>query len=389
MNKVLVYFPKDSLAPKGGPAAVCFYYYQEQSARGDSFFDFLPAVKRKMSSVNKHNKLINVWEQLHTLGAIIKLLYFKPQVVQYDLSCYNLIHFHSTDSLYKARKSLRSYKGKILLQSHSPEPRGREMFAALPTWIKVLFPYFKKGFERMDKFAFQRADYIIFPCVEAEEPYYHTWPYFKNFHAIKPDAFKYVLTGIPQAHAKRRREEVLSEMTIPSEAFIISYVGRHNHVKGYDILKEIGKQYLERDEYSWILCAGREAPLKRLEHPRWKEVGWTNDPHSYIEASDLFILPNRETYFDIIMMELLSLGKIVIASNTGGNKWLVKHDCPGVFLYNTIDEAVNLINKVKLLSIKEKESLEAGNRAFYHKYLTVECMYDSYIQLLKNLLGHN
>lgn len=385
-SNVLIYNREDGLAPTGGPNAVCYYYYKEQKKRNESFFYFLPP--NVITTLNSKKKLFfSKIPDLHLLAATIKILYLRPHKVKHNLSDYKLIHFHSTDSLFQARTSLSSYKGIVVLQSHSPEPRGREMFAALPTWIKVLFPYFKKGFERMDKYAFQRADYIIFPCVEAEEPYYHTWPFFYNFHVIKPNAFKYVLTGIPQAQAKRKRDEVLSEMNIPSEAFIISYVGRHNQIKGYDNLKEIGKQYLEQDETSWILCAGREAPLKRLEHPRWKEVGWTNDPHSYIGASDLFILPNKETYFDIIMMELLSLGKIVIASNTGGNKWFVKHDCPGVFLYNTLDEAISLINKVKLLSIKEKESLEAANRAFYNKYLTVERMYDSYIQLLKKLLG--
>ena len=43
---------------------------------------------------------------------------------------------------------------------------------------------------------------------------------------------------------------------------------------------------------------------------------WTNDPHSLINASDMFILPNKETYFDLIMLEVLSMGKIVLATNT-------------------------------------------------------------------------
>lgn len=384
-KKVLVYFNERYLAPKGGPAAVCYYYQQEQKKRGDGIFEFLQDNK-EMSSSNKKMPFSTIINDLHSLGATIKILYTKPRGVKYNLNSYNLIHFHSTDSLYRARTSLEQYKGLILLQSHSPEPRGREMFAALPSWIKTLFPFFKKRFEKMDRFAFERADYILFPCEEAEEPYYHIWPYFKKFHFIKAEAFKYVLTGIPAAHSKRGRSEVLSELNIPAEAFVISYVGRHNQIKGYDVLKEIGKQYLEKDAESWFLCAGVEAPLKRLEHPRWKEVGWTTEPHSYIGASDVFVLPNRETYFDIIMMELLSLGKIVIASNTGGNKWFVKHNCPGVFLYDTIEDAVSLINKVKMLSTAEKERLEEENKAFYDKFLTIECMYNSYVQLLNSLL---
>lgn len=68
-----------------------------------------------------------------------------------------------------------------------------------------------------------------------------------------------------------------------------------------------------------------------LKDSRWKEVGWTNDSQSIIAASDVFVLPNRETYFDIIMLEVLSCGKIVIASRTGGNKYFEKIGAKGVF----------------------------------------------------------
>ena len=386
-KKVLVYFNEASLAPKGGPAAVCYYYSVEQKKRGEKSFDFLPPNEQGISRNANKTWYNSIMEDLHSLGSMIKLAYVKPNTLPYDFSRYDLIHFHSTDALYQARTSLNGFKGKIILQSHSPEPRGREMFAALPNWIRTLFPFLRKAIERMDKYAFEHADYIIFPCPEAEEPYYHIWPYFKTLHNLKTEAFKYVLTGIPEARAKRGRDEVLSEMNIPNDAFVVSYVGRHNKIKGYDVLKIIGERYLDTDENVWFLCAGKEAPLKRLEHPRWKEVGWTTEPHSYIGASDVFVLPNRETYFDIIMIELLSLGKIVIASNTGGNKWFKKNQCPGIFLYDSIEEAVSLINKVKLLSKEERERLEEGNHTFYKEHLTVSCMYDSYIQLLKNILG--
>lgn len=388
MNKqVLVYFNEDAIAPKGGPAAVCYYYYQEQKQKNEHRFDFLPSgrgAKRRKVKKKWYSKGL---DNLHILGAIAKMLYLKPRAVSFDFLSYDLIHFHSTDSLYQARTSLEVYTGKVLLQSHSPEPRGREMFAALPAWIRVLCPFFKRGFEKMDRYAFNRADYLLFPCVEAEEPYYHTWPYFKTIHEIKPNAFKYVLTGIPVAKANRGRNEILLEQGIPGDSFILSYVGRHNQIKGYDILKEIGSKYLEEDKESWILCAGMEAPLKGLPHHRWREIGWTTDPHSYISASDVFILPNRETYFDIIMMELLSLGKIVIASRTGGNKWFAKNHCPGVFLYDSTENALNLIRYVRSLPVEERNRLGDDNKKFYQDHLTVARMYDSYICLLDELLG--
>ncbi len=384
-NRVLVYFDESSLAPKGGPAAVCYYYSMEQNSRGEKIFEFLPSKSKMLSNSSKKTWYKKIINDIHSLGAIVKMIYFKPQKVVYDLSQYDLIHFHSTDSLYKARTSLNGFKGKVILQSHAPEPRGREMFAALSTWIRYFFPFLKMGLERMDIYAFKRADYIIFPCPEAEEPYYHLLHGYEGIHNQKKENYRYLLTGIPKAEAKRGRESVLSELNIPKSDFVISYVGRHNKIKGYDLLKEIGAEFLNKHSSTWIVCAGREAPLKRLVHNHWIEVGWTNEPHSYIAASDVFVLPNRETYFDIIMMELLSLGKIVVASRTGGNKYFEKNNCPGVFLFDNVSEAIELLEMVRNMPCEKRKELSDGNILFYKENLTVEKMYEGYVSLLNSL----
>lgn len=38
--KVLVYLPEEKLAPKGGPFAVGYYYYEEMKRRGDNILEF-------------------------------------------------------------------------------------------------------------------------------------------------------------------------------------------------------------------------------------------------------------------------------------------------------------------------------------------------------------
>lgn len=99
-----------------------------------------------------------------------------------------------------------------------------------------------------------------------------------------------------------------------------------------------------------------------MEHERWIEVGWTNDPHSIIAASDVFVLPNKETYFDLIMLEVLSLGKLIVASNTGGNKYFSNFNECGILLYNSKEEAVSLIKKIMDLTSEEREKLGEANK---------------------------
>ena len=396
MKRILVYFREDKLAPKGGPAAVCYYYKTEQLKRGENYFEFLPPVLEEESLRRRVERLIlkilpkkmakdfHDWKEIKSLK---RLLETEPQVAPpVDFNKYDIIHFHQTKDLYLQRNNLKDYKGKVILQSHSPLPYGQEVCRDMPSKIKKGVGNIENKYELLDRFSFDRADYLIFPCPEAEEPYINNWPYYRQIKESHKDRFRYVLTGIPSCAPKRNREEVLKELNIPNDSFVISYVGRHNSVKGYDLLKEIGSQYLSIDINSWVIAAGKEEPFKGLNHPRWIEIGWTNDAHSYIAASDVFVLPNRETYFDIVMLEILSLGKIVLASRTGGNKFFEKEGLEGVLLYDTIDEAIEKLTYLSKMSKNERIGLGFKNKEYFNKKLTVNEMYNRYIEVLNTII---
>ncbi|WP_172997013.1 glycosyltransferase, partial [Lactobacillus helveticus] len=177
------------------------------------------------------------------------------------------------------------------------------------------------------------ADYIVFPCEEAEEPYSHFWKEFDEFKQKNKSKFKYIPTGIDQCVATVTSDKVFSKYEIPNNSFVVSFVGRHNEIKGYDNLKVIGKNIISTIANSYFLIAGNENPLHGLDNKRWIEAGWTNDPYSLINASDVFILPNKETYFDLVFLEVLSLGKTIVASKTGGNKYFERFKSSGIYLY--------------------------------------------------------
>ena len=136
----------------------------------------------------------------------------------------------------------------------------------------------------------------------------------------KKKKHRYMPTGIVGCKAKVNREDFRKKYGIPDNAFVISYAGRHNEIKGYADLKKLGEKLLA-DKNVYFLIAGKEEPMTGLKNDHWIEVGWTNDPHSLIAASDVFVLPNHETYFDLILLEVLSLGVPVVMSRTGGNKY--------------------------------------------------------------------
>ncbi len=395
--RVLVYLPEEKLTPRGGPLSVGYYYNEEMKSRGEHTLCF-NHIDETYENIHKNGRRVtsklpkwfnNIHRTLRGIRSRSRFLNGKILAPSRDFSEFDIIHFHEAKDMYLERENLRFFKGIVLYQSHSPLPWGQEQCKDISPWYDRCIRDMRKKYEAIDRYCFERADFIIFPCEEAEEPYADNWPFFKDFKLNNSEKFRYILTGIMQAKAGVKRDEILSRYNIPKNDFVISYVGRHNTVKGYDLLKEIASKYFEKDENAWLISAGLEYPFTRLNHPRWKEIGFTKDPHSLISATDVFVLPNRVTYFDIVMIEILSLGQIVIASRTGGNKVFEKMNLKGVLLYDTIDEAVDLISKVRSMSSEEKERLSAENIKFYNKYLSNSAMYDNYIQLLKSLLNEN
>ena len=75
-------------------------------------------------------------------------------------------------------------------------------------------------------------------------------------------------------------------------------------------------------------------------------MGYTNDPHSLINASDLFILPNKQTFFDLILLEVLSIGTKIMATYTGGNKFFKKFENINLIYYKNTNDAIRKINSL-------------------------------------------
>ncbi len=392
--KTLIYVKESHLKPIGGPSG---YLYNlktglDQIGLGDFQILFLPSeyesqnLKKKAKTsknffVKKMLSVFRIYKHIKTVRRCLGLQRKSPV----DLNDYDVIHFHTTMDMYSVRKELENYKGKVLITSHSPQPLSNEIIDGCSKFEKVLFGKRLSKLIKMDEFAFNRADYIVFPCEFADEPYLNAWPGYFSIKENKLKQYRYMLTGTVAAKIKKSKSQIRKEFEIPENAFLISYVGRHNEIKGYDRLKDICVEYLERNINAYVIVAGNAGPLFPPKHERWIEVGWTNDPHSIIAASDVFVLPNKETYFDLVLLEVLSLGKCVIASKTGGNKYFEKYHCDAIKLYANKDECLTLLNENSKISAEVRATLESQTKEIFEKDFTTAQFAKSYIEMLKSL----
>lgn len=390
MKKVLIYLYKNRLAPVGGQYGYNYNVYTVLEKNSIKNIDFLETEKGNATSINqKVNKIQNktLLKLVKILKSIVRnymRLYGRTHKAVVDLNNYDIVHFHNVSDMYSCKDSLEKYKGKVILTSHAPNRPSLSVFQMLSPFEQKYMKWFYKRMFDMDVYAFNRADYIVFPCPEAEEPYYNNWDYYKEFKKSNSHKYIYIPTGINPCSPKVGKSEVRQRYGIPEEAFVFCYVGRHNEIKGYDTLKELGLELL-KDKNVYFLVAGKEEPIKGLVHGRWIEVGWTNDPHSIICASDVFILPNRETYFDLIMLELISLGAIVLCSHTGGNKFFEKYKPNGIIQYSTKQEAIVKAQELMKLTNDDKKKLQNYNVKMYKEYFTSEVFTSAYLEFLDKI----
>ena len=359
-----IYWPSSPLKPAGGPPGYLFNLKQELGSREDIVF---VVGEEPSSSKRSFGKAVPKSISNFLLALKYSKLHQLYRRVDKESLKSDAIHFHSTEDLYLARNDLKNYRGKVLLTVHTPCATFREKIDSLPLFYQRLFSKGLSTLENIDEFAFNRCDYIIFPCKESEEPYFNSWSKYPEIRDV--DKIRYVPSGVVPSVARESRTAIRKRYSIPDDGFVVSYVGRHNAIKGYDVLKEFASSFLKGSENAYFLIAGKLGPLEPLDHPHWIEAGWLNDPHSLIAASDVFVLPNHETYFDLVLLEVMSLGVPIVCSRTGGNKYILGDDSAGIKGFNDIDELSEQIAYIESASKAEiAECRDENIKLFEEKY---------------------
>ena len=383
--KTLIYFYEDFMKPSGGPSGYLYNLKKRRDELGDKEIVFLSKKEFRRpvlyGSRNRLHKLFGTDKTLpENARRVEQVIYESEMNGPFDLNEYDIVHFHNTFDLYSQKKNLENFKGKVLLTSHTPMVPHKEFIGEYCTPEE--YAEHKEIYDKVamfDRFSFERADYIVFPCREAEEPYFHTWDEYESLR--KQEKILYVPTGVPVCVPEKAREEVRSELSIPDDRFVISFTGRHNTVKGYDsLISMFGKL-----DGVTVLCCGKETGIRHPESPCWIETGWTDDPYSYVNASDLFILPNRETFFDLSLLETLSVGKSSLISYTGGNKVFKDREECGIYTYGSEEEALNRIRRIMSEDKAEKAEKEARQRKFFEEEYSIEKFYDRYKEMLRSI----
>ena len=243
-----------------------------------------------------------------------------------DWSRTKTIHVHTAAEVVKVKNYLRKHfldNIKVILTCHTPESCANEQYALsiAEGHDEERARTLQEKWLELEKRAYREADIMIFPSEEAKEPLLHDIPEFADIIANKD--IRYMATGSKKLISDLTKEEAKEKYGVTGKT-VVGYIGRHNSIKGYDLLKEAAKKILAKtDDVVFLIGGAQGTEYTPLDDPRWIEAGWVN-PSDLLQALDVFVLPNRQTYYDLVLLEVLSMGVPVVATATGGNKSVKK-----------------------------------------------------------------
>jgi len=377
---------KNKSASVGGPSGYLFNLYSGADEINE-FPDFLYLLENKLANssitADSGSKITNIKELFPSLREFLYFFkqgnFFKKKLGE-KIKEYGLIHVHTTEALLYLRWFCK-YKGKVVFTPHRPETVREELVGAVRRKKKGSYRLLGKWYDILESNSYRLADAFIFPS-EGAMSIYKSFPGFTKYLSGKEVRFLY--TGIRKKEITLSREEYRLKNNIDKEAFVISYIGRHNAIKGYDRLVKVFPKF-EKDNVEFVI-AGKIESDDYPKNERWHELGYISDAQNLINASDVIVIPNRNTYFDLVILEALSLGKIVITSNTGGNIDISK-DTDALVLFDNYEEEslFRAISKIKNMSSDSRNVLEEAALHFYKENCTEQIFANNYIKIINEI----
>ncbi|TXN05840.1 glycosyltransferase family 4 protein [Methylobacterium sp. WL122] len=307
---------------------------------------------------------------------------------QLSLLSPKIVHAHyylDVVKLINAREKL-GINYKIIYTCHTPESVSDEMASF---FMKGGIPRADLGELRsvlhdFECMCYERADMVLFPCRGAMEPALKTvgTRYAKKLNRKS----HFALTGAKSLAGDLTRNIARERLSIDADTFVFGFIGRHNNVKGYDLFREAGQRIIERRNNVIMLSAGGNREEVAQSSDRFRELGWCSDPGAILTAIDCLILPNRATYFDLVLIESLSAGTPVMTTLTGGNAVFAGSSANIIQFFEPSIDGLYAAMESKLAAQQEDNSrLNSAALRYYESHLTSSQFAQRYYDALRKM----
>ncbi|MCL6453647.1 MAG: glycosyltransferase family 4 protein [Alicyclobacillus sp.] len=307
-----------------------------------------------------------------------------PEVILREIQIAKVIVFHSPvlAANYLGHHYIEGQH--IFVMTHSPTDMASEKAENLR--LRFGENGFVRGYRRrlaeIEMRIYTQCHGIVAPSITSLEAYFEWDTELRREFEKLPVVV--VPSGVPSFAdvTTQDRDEVRRQLGISPDKLTIGFFGRYHPHKGFDTFLEIVKQCVN-EEGLYFVSAG-DGPLKPTAGwHNYKDLGWLSTAlPDAINAVDVIVAPNKVSYFDLLLLEAMSLGKVIIASNVGGNKTFTT---PGIRLVDAND--VQAFRDV-LLGLKSEyiEQWGSENRELYENKYTIDKFIENHVSFAELVL---
>lgn len=358
LDKVLILFPYEININNGGPSG--FLAHNLLDKPRDCFVLSQDIIKTHPEKITKKigyliKRILFLWKNNGKDKRKLKEEFFyKYYFEKSEAKNYRYIFFHETIHFERFRKYI-SENQVIILQSHSPEIPSVEYRNWEPLNTEEIS--FR---EKAEREAFKRADIIVFPnegCVSIYETL-----------ITDKSKIKYILSGAKKDY----NNDGQKSYKLPEDKINLMYIGRRNKIKGFDIVIEAFRKAREkRKDINLVIIGNGE----KINEEGITDMGFSKNPIGWYNSADYLINANRQSYFDLSVIEALTTGiPIIMSDNFGHSYYKGKSPLIKTFDINSPTELYEiLIGNLKKRDYKKRENIE-----LYEKNLTDGCYYERF-----------
>jgi glycosyltransferase involved in cell wall biosynthesis len=374
--KVVHVFP--GCRPGGGPAGYCFNLLQaltlldskeslkvlypntntRRTSKVSRKFDLLKSLPTCLSGF-----LVFVRTLMILRDAFRYFGFTEEQMDEITISDVVVFHDYRLASTYLLNSN-RPSNQKIIIMPHAPTDLSAEMIDNLRLYLgnsfiwNIIYSYMAK----IELKTLVSSNCLLIPCRDSLEGYFTSTPERVSLFHLP---FYELPSGVRPLKATRSSHEVRTSWGVDSKK-IVGFFGRRHPHKGYDIFCQAA-EVAYRHKIDIVFVSAGSGPISPPLHlPNFLDLGHltTEELANAIAAVDLVIVPNRFCYFDLIILEAMSLGKPVLTTPVGGSRCL---NSPGIFFVNNQNAESLMVAINELLLKRDLEEVGKLNLEVFEK----------------------
>ena len=186
------------------------------------------------------------------------------------------------------------------------------------------------------------------------------------------------------------RAKKRAELDIQPGQFVVLSVGRLSYEKGHDVLINAIPAILQKYSQTIFIFSGDGPQRPTLENQVDKLdirqnvvfLGVRNDVRELITAGEVFVFPSRSEGLGQALLEAMSVGIPVVASNIGGIPEVIENGKSGVLVTPEKPDAFARAIIELLGNEEQRKNFSSAAHEMVREKYPIQKMFDSYIKLL-------